>query len=345
MDTIARLKNVRLFSSLTPDNLARLAEVAIRRSYPKGGLLCRQDDFGKTLHIIDSGEAVLRQTDLRGLERPVGYLRDGDFVGDDALLMGDAYGSCVQATSDVQVVSIRKDDFDRLLEKHPQIQGQLRPRRLLRERLKAPTFPWLEPDEPPLLLRRRHWLSLASSLLTPLFMMLLFSAALWLLSRVGVTRITVPALLLVALLPAGMALWHIVDWRNDFYLVTGKRILHEEKVILFRENWEEAPLTKIQTIDITRDLIGTLLNFGKMQIRTASAVGVMVLDYLPDPEGMQEVIFKRVAYLRSRMQEQEKEDIRRELVRQISGSDEDPSEVILPLLPQESAKRSSGIYA
>jgi hypothetical protein len=60
---------------------------------------------------------------------------------------------------------------------------------------------------------------------------------------------------------------------------------------------------------------------------------------------MQEVIFKRVAYLRSRMQEQEKEDIRRELVRQISGSDEDPSEVILPLLPQESAKRSSGLLA
>ncbi len=330
MDAVTRLKNVPLFSSLSPDNLARLAEVADRQSYPKGSRLCRQDEFGQTLYVVDSGEAILRQADLTGAERPAGYLRAGDVFGDDALLFGDPYISCVQSTTDIEVLAIQKERFDRLLEQHPEIGKQLRPRRLLRERLRAPTFPWLEPDERTLLLRRRHWFALARNLLIPAVVWLAFGAGAWLLFRTDVVPPTLLVLLLISVLPGVAVLWYYLDWRNDFYLVTDKRVLHEEKTILLHESWEEARLSKIQNIDVRRDLIGSLLGFGTMFIHTASARGTLVLDHLPDPQGMQEVIFKAIGRLRLMGREQQREDVRQELLRQMGRLDEEPEPVVFP---------------
>jgi len=330
MDAVTLLKNVPLFASLTPDNLARVAEVAERQSYPKGSRLCRQDEFGKTLYIIDSGEAVLRQADLSGAERPVGYLRAGDVFGDDALLFGDPYAACIQSTTDIEVLAIRKERFDRLLEEHPEIRKQLRPRRLLRERLRTPSFPWLERDERAVLLRRRHWFALAKNLLIPILAWLAFGSGAWLLFRTGVLQPALPVFVLISILPAIAVLWHYLDWRNDFYLVTDKRVLHEEKTILLHESWEEARLFKIQNTDIRRDMIGSLLGFGTMFISTASVRGTLVLDHLPDPEGMQEVIFKSVGRLRLKGREQEREDVRQELLRQMGRLDQEPDTLMVP---------------
>jgi hypothetical protein len=344
MDTLMRLKNVRLFASLAPDNLARVAELATRHSYPKGSLLCRQDEFGETLYVIDSGEAILRQTDLLGIERPVGYLREGQSFGDDALLLGDAYGSCVQATTDIEVLSIHTQHFDRLLQEHPQIQKQLTLSRLLRERLHAREFrfPWQGEDEHSLLLRRRHWFALVRTLPVPLFTLLALSTAAWLLSWLGIAMSTPLTLLLIGALPAAMVLWYLEDWRNDFYLVTAKRVLHEERVVLVYQTWDEVPLPKIQNINITHEFLGRMLGFGTMHIETASARGTMVLDYLPDPEGMQEVIFKTVGYLRSRMGQEAEKEIRWALLRQ-TGRVETEEAVIYPPLPQEQPEKKPGL--
>jgi CRP-like cAMP-binding protein len=330
MDAVTRLKNVRLFASLTPDNLARVAEVAERQSYPKGSRLCRQDEFGKTLYIVDSGEAIRRQADLSGVERPVDYLRPGDIFGDDALLFGDAYSSCVQSTTDIKVLAISKERFDRLLDEHPEISKQLRPSPLIRDRLRTPTFAWLEADEQALLLRRRHWFALVRSLLIPLIVWLALGFGAWLLIRTDVVRSRLPTFVLISILPAGAMVWQFLDWRNDFYLVTDRRVLHEEKVILLYESWQEARLSKIQNIDIRLDGLGALLGFGTLFIHTASARGTLTLDHLPDPLGMQEIIFKAIGRLRLKGREQEREGVRQELLRQTGRLEQEPEPMVVP---------------
>jgi len=343
MDTLMRLKNVPLFASLAPDNLARVALLATRCYYPKGSRLCRQDEFGETLYVIDSGEAIQHQTDLRGVERPVGYLRAGDFVGDDALLLGDAYSSCVQATTDVEALCIRKQDFDRLLEEYPEIRQQLTVRRLIMERFRAPTFPWQDEDEPSLLLRRRHWFVLTRTLATPLLILLLLTIATWLLRWLNIIMSLPLTLLLVGALPAIMVLWYLMDWRNDFYLVTTKRILHREKIIFLYEAWDEAPLAKIQNINIAHDFWGKMLGFGTMHIETASARGTIVLNYLPDPEGMQEIIFRQASYLKWRLKQEEREEIRQELLQQAEKPETEEGSPLFPLPPQEQPRKRSGL--
>ena len=314
MDTLARLKSVPLFASLAPDALARVAQLATRRSYAKGSALCQEDEFGETLFVIDSGEAVIRQTDLRGAERPTGYLREGGMAGEDALLLGDAYGTCVEATKDVEVLAIRKRDFDSLLKEHPRINRQLAIRPLVRERLRVPSFPWLGHGEAPLLMRRRHWVVFVRTLPVPVLAILLLESVLLLLRQANPALSSWFATLFVGILPALMLLWFWMDWRNDFYLVTTHRIVHREKLVLIYEAWDEAPLAKIQDTRITRGFLGTLFKYGNMRIDTASARGSILLDHLPDPEGMQAVIDKQVRNLRWRLRKLEREEIQQHLL-------------------------------
>jgi len=339
MDTVMRLKNVPLFAALTPENLARVAEIASRRTYPKGSLLCREEDLSRTLYIIDSGEAIQRQTDPRGAERPSGYLRPGDLVGDDALLLGDAYGYCIQATADVDALCIRRADFDLLLHAYPEIHGQLRPRPLIRERLQVRALPGQDKDEPWLLRRQRHWFFFVRSLLTPLLALAALAAAVLVLGLLGVTMPSRLAFLLVSAVPSALVVWAYMDWQNDYYLVTTKRLLHREQVLLKSESREEAPLTKVQNISIKQRLGGKLLGFATLHVQTAGARGLMILDYLRDPEGMQEVIFKQISYLKSKSTEEARGEIRQELEARI-GKDQTAGIPIFPLPPEEPPPRT-----
>lgn len=342
MDTQLRLKTVSLFAALPPPDLALVTKIVARRYYPKGSILCRQDEFGETLYIIDSGEAILRQTDLQGVERPVGYLREGQYFGEDALLLGDAYSSCVQATAPLEVLCIRKQDFDQLLMEYPHIQKRLTLPRLIRERLRTRSMPLQDKDEPWLLLRQRHWIVLARNMLLPILILVAFGIGSVSLNGLNaITRmplITLSAISIVAII----MLWYILDWRNDFYLVTAKRILHREQVILRFETRDEAPLIKIQNINIQRGFLGKLLDFGTMEIQTAGAKGgSIVLDYLPDPEGMKQVIFRQAGYLKLRQKQEEREEIRQELNRR-TKKDNAEEELPLPSLPpQEPPKKRS----
>lgn len=340
MDTVTRLKNVPLFSALTPENLERVASIVTRHQYARGSLLWRQEEYGDQLYVIDSGEVVLRQTDLRGLERPTTVLRPGEWVGDDSLLLGDAYGSSAQALTPVVVLCIHKKRFEQLLQDYPEILRQLRPRPLVKERLRTRAMPGQEPDEPWLLRRQRHWLAFVQRASWP--MLALVAVAIAALTLYWFELASMATLLVLIVLPtvmlAGWLLWLFIDWKNDYYLVTTKRLLHRELSLLRLERREEAPLTKVQNINLRRKLLGGLLGFATLEIETAGARQPIVLDYLRDAESMKEVIFKQAAYLQSRGRLEEREQIRQELLR---GKDGQVPEVpAIPTLPPEPRSRT-----
>jgi len=342
MDTLTRLKSIPLFAALAPEDLARVAQIATARLYPKGTLLCRQEEFGQTLFIIESGEVLLHQTDLRGLDRPTGVLRAGQFFGEDALLLGNAYGWCAQAITPVEVICIHKTEFDLLAQEHPQVERQMRASPLIQEQLRTRALPGQDPGEPWLLRRGRHWFSLAIRLLVPFLVLLAM-----ILVTVGLARAQVGSdilLLVVGLGTVVMSTWVIlifVDWRNDYYLVTTKKVLHRELSILQLEKREEAPLNKIQNANSRRGPLGSLLGFGTLKLDTAGARQAIVLDYLPDPEGMKQVIFRQASYLQSISKEQEREEIRQELLRRQAG--EPVVDVSVPIPEQEPAKGNGAL--
>jgi len=315
MDTVSRLKTVPLFAALSPENLVRVAEIATRQYYSKGQLLCVQDQSKETLFVIDRGEVILRQADLQDVEKPLTVLSEGQSVGDDALILAEPCGLSVQALTDVEALAIQRQDLLALFQECPDLQPQLRIRPLLKQQLHTRSLAGQDPQEPWLLRCKRHWIALIRRLPMPVITLLILLTIAFFLHELSIVNSVWSLVPFAGLLPLAMLVWAIIDWQNDYYLVTTKRLVYQEQVLLRSHTVDEVPLIKIQSYTITRQLLGNLLGFGTLQIRTAGNRGPIVLDYLHDPEGMQAVIFKQAGHLLSRRKVEERDEIRQELQR------------------------------
>ncbi len=342
-----RLKLVPLFSTLPPETLALVASIANHGSYAQGSYLCRQGDKGTRFFVLLSGTAVLVQQMARiGANQVTDYLRPGYAFGEDALLLGDNYCFSVQASTDAEALYIEKTDMDLLLNQAPQIREQLHISPLTRERLNAPRFPWQDKDEFTILLRRRHWFAFARNLPIPLLVLFTLAAFAYLLRRLGMQLSALHMAMLVGIVPLAMMYWLWLDWRNDFYLLTQKRILHEEKSILLHELWDEAPLNKVQDTTIRQGLLGTFLGFGTLRVQTAGIRGAMVLDYLPHPQDVQDLISRAMCSMGSNEASSGRHEMRQALLEQ-TGHKSTSGSQSLPIHAAQAYSRAfdSSVYS
>lgn len=154
-------------------------------------------------------------------------------------------------------------------------------RREARER-----YSWLQDDERLLDLQCRHWFALVPKMIVPI----LFSIAaivIWL-SLTGVAALSAQwqfvwgIFLLLLVLPIWV--WQIADHYNDYLLVTNRRVVRQEKLILISELRQSAFLRQIQNVDSVTTFIGRVLGFGRINIQTAAASGAISFDMVSDPE-------------------------------------------------------------
>jgi uncharacterized membrane protein YdbT with pleckstrin-like domain len=79
------------------------------------------------------------------------------------------------------------------------------------------------------------------------------------------------------------ALWSILRWQNEEFVVTTRRILACEGVINRRAT--DSSLEKINDAILTQSLFGRLFGFGELEVLTASEAGIERLRMLPDAPG------------------------------------------------------------
>lgn len=165
----------------------------------------------------------------------------------------------------------------------------------------SPRFSWLHEDEVVLSFHRRHPYLLALRLLLPAFLLTL-PAALWVFSPVSFGRLLPLAYLFLGPLAALLFMWFYLDWQNDYYVVTDKRVVQVEKVMLLYEERNEAALGRIQNVTLlSPHALARLLGFANLVIETAGSRGKIVLTGLPQAERVQEEILAQVE--RSRKEE------------------------------------------
>jgi len=328
VDIVSRLRSVELFRSLSEENLLRLASLVRRERRLRGDRLFYQGEILPRLYILESGEAVARAVDPQGIERPVNYFRAGQYFGENSLFIGEPRDVTVEITADADVLYIDKADLDRLLEEHPEIWSQLRLRPEVVERLYAPRFDWQSENEATIFFSQRHWfILLQSSVKLALALILLWSVLLWLSMRSSVLSlfdrfgVSLGLLWLTgAVFSAAIvvrAIWDWVDWRNDYYVVTTRRVVRREKVALTYESRDEAPLDKIQNINIQRNPFQRILGYGDLIIETAGTEGIIRFDALPNPEKARDLIFEQVNRVRAWERAQAREQIRQELAHRL----------------------------
>ena len=264
---IAFLKRIHLFYGLDEDEFTVLAESLREVPVEKGAVVFEQDSKPDGFYLIYEGSVrIVRVRDHS--ETQLAQLVKNDYFGEMALVANRRRSATATALTDSTLLMLPRSDFDKLYKRAPHIQTNLeiavRSRRLARRLM----FKWLRPDEVVYFLARKHRLVLYQRLILPAFGLLVPLGLLYAWLFVFQSAILGLLALLTFLGIVSMIGWRVVDWGNDYYVVTNQRVVYLEKVIGIYDSRQESPLSTILSVGVETNQVGKYLDYGNVIIRT-----------------------------------------------------------------------------
>lgn len=124
-DNIDLLARVPLFSELSPDELERIASVAVPRSYPKGVRVFHEGDRSDACYIVRDGDLRVTREHSDGRAIALATLGRGDIFGELAMLDRGARSASVETLSDCELLGLPAIDVRRVITEHGDIAGKL----------------------------------------------------------------------------------------------------------------------------------------------------------------------------------------------------------------------------
>jgi hypothetical protein len=309
------LRSVPLFSRLQDDDLRVLIEIVVRETIQAGRDVYRQSDDDQTLYIVYSGDIRLIHIDPTGVPNDVGLAQPGRMLGESALLLAEPHDVTALALTDVVTLTFKREAFMPLRDQQPRLWGRLVISDPVSKRLNAPHYGWQAADEAVVLFTREHWWGLLRRAFFPLAALLGIAALLI------VVQQTLPALLGLGalagvLILGGIAVYVYIDWRNDYWVVTNKRIVHVDELVLIRKKRDETPLPSVTQVQYERHgIAAAILDFGDLEVETFT--GNIGMRNMPSPMHIKGEIQEEVEKLQARERAAGRKGIRDDLEKRI----------------------------
>ncbi|HJW83118.1 MAG TPA: PH domain-containing protein, partial [Anaerolineae bacterium] len=232
--------------------------------------------------------------------------------------LSDAHDVTAIANSPVTVLEIERKALDELMARDPALRHRLKPKHETAERMRAPHFGWQAPDETVIKFVREHSWALARRMFIPVGLLIGLIIGAAVLNSLSLLSALVDLILILAgLVILAIVFFVFIDWHDDFYVVTNKRVVHIDQIPLIRQKKEEAPLSTIQEIQFARNsIIAHLLNFGDLRVETFA--GSVAMKDIPRPEEVKSLIFREIEKVRSRSRAAARRAIREELTQRVA---------------------------
>jgi len=316
-DLAQRLKQIPLFAKLSRDDLQAVAQLFARAEYPAGSEICRQGQPGQTAYFVESGELRALHVDPEGIEREVAHLGPGEYFGETSLMLGEPRDATCEVVQDATLLYLNKCDFDQLLHERPAMLNALQMRPDVAKRRLARRFRWQDPEEVIVVRLHKHYVILIRNIALPCFLLLVDLVGFGYLYIQSKSTLALVVGILLGLAPLLLILYMTVDNYNDNYIVTNKRVVHEERVPLVYESRTEAFLHTVQDVQQVRaGLLAQLYNFGDLIIETAGERGHVIFRQIPNPAETRDIIFEQIERVRAGARAEERAAIRDTLRRQ-----------------------------
>ena len=119
------LKLIPLFSSLTDEELYAILGLSFTVKYPKKKIVFIENEEGDKLYIILKGSVKVSKISESGEEIILAIMHKGDFFGDMSLLDGKPSSATVISIEDSELMLINRNNFEKVIEKHPTIAFKL----------------------------------------------------------------------------------------------------------------------------------------------------------------------------------------------------------------------------
>ncbi len=318
---VEALAQADLFERVKAPDLKQIAALFERVEFKRGDYVTQQGEPGNHFFLLESGLATVYHMDPDGVERSVRRLAAGAHFGVRSLFLEDVRDATVRASQDSTFLRLDRVTFAAYLRENPAVSHALVLPADLRQRLDAPRFKWMTPDEFAVFFATKSiWALVSSEALAVLLALVVAAAAFffrqWLVAAFGG---------LVVVLVALLRWW---DWRNDHYVITNKRVVHHEsQLISLRVSVDQAPLHQIQNVTLLRpNPMARLLDYGTLAIETAGRQeGSIVFHNLDNPVRCKQALFDLLEKSRALARVSEQIAIREAIAQQIHPDQDEPA--------------------
>src|SRR3954451_9239442 len=124
-DPVGLISRVSLFSELSREELQRISQVAVPRSFPAGVRVFHEGDHSDACYLVRSGDLRVTREHSDGRAIALATLGPGDIFGELAMLDGQARSASVETLSDAELLALPAGDVRRLLADRPEISVKL----------------------------------------------------------------------------------------------------------------------------------------------------------------------------------------------------------------------------
>ena len=331
---------VSIFAGLTPPEQIQLAGFCSFHRIPQHHPIMQQGDSADSMWILlENSRAVLSALDEDNRALPRAPVRGIVTFNETALLSPTSVELTVESEPGSLWLRLHRQDY--------QCFGQICGPDIVDKiaaRLPAQTddadneqrqdYPWLRKDELLVNLHLRHWLALLGQSKAAALAILTSAGLIWLLSYLGFALWVV--LGISALLMVLSLIWGFLNYLNDYFIVTNRRVIQQEKVIFFSEHRQEALLEQIQRVDVATTFWGNLFNYGTLSVYTAGTTGSIDFDFVANPDSLRTAIFHHRSLCQQRSSAENKLDIQNALENRLGLSVDLPSRVYTDLAPSTS---------
>jgi len=128
---------------------------------------------------------------------------------------------------------------------------------------------------------RRHWMVLAGSIVGNVFFALIIIAIAVVLMATGIASPLGAVALILLLIPAALFIRDYLDWWNEEYIVTNRRVVQAEGVM--NKRVIDSSLEKVNDVVLNQSFFGRMFDYGDIEIMTASEIGVNKLHTIASP--------------------------------------------------------------
>ena len=307
---IAFLKKIHLFHGLGEEELAVIATELEEFQYPKGAVIFQQGGKADSFYLIYGGSVRIMRT-VNRKEYQLALLTKEDYFGEMALVAKRPRSATVTALADTSLLVLSRADFEKLFKKNPQLGLNMAVAIRSRELAQRLRFKWLRTDEVVYFLARKHVVILLQNIGLPIFLLLvpLFLFYAWFAIVDSLVVVIAAVVSLIAL--AAWIAWLIIDWGNDYYIVTNQRVVWLEKVVGIYDSRQESALSTVLSVGVEANPLGRILDYGDVIVRTF--VGRIPFSHVDHPNQAARMIEEYWMRTRSAAVSMEKEAMKDEL--------------------------------
>ena len=296
------------FNAMNEKDLTQLVKNSDLLRFGKDKFIYQQNALASKIYILIEGSVDLVVSFGDGKEF-INRVEVGDIFGVEIVDKDKHRVTSALALEDSVVLSISAENLERLFLTYPFIFSALTNLRRTLMHLLDKNLDWQQDDEIIVYMDHEHRYILWFRMLIPICIAFALNIILTLFNFTELISSNLLYLFagISSFLCLCWSIWNAIDWSNDYYIITNKRVVFLERIALLYDSRRETPLTAILSFTKQSDQLGRWLNYGDITVRTYT--GLLTLKNIESYEQICRLLEERWAKIKEKKDREDQQEI------------------------------------